>query len=326
MTDRTTKSELLQGWRFRLLVLSVLITAIGYLGISLFGGWDNVLSAVAEIGAPIVIVSLLLSLVNYYLRFVRWHSYLSYLGYSLAQKKHLQIYLSGFALTATPGKAGEALRSVLLEPLGVRYTDSLAALLSERLSDIIAVLLLSSLVFFLFADYYFVGLFFAGACLILLLLLQRAPQDWVLSRATKSSGRLSLGLTKFVGILSQTRTCNPPHLIVSGLALGLLAWSAEGFAFWLMLEQVDADVSLALAISIYCLSMLAGAASFMPGGVGGAEAAMAAMLAILGVPLHVAIAVTLAIRVATLWFAVFIGLLLLFPLMKSHHSQDQSDA
>ena len=77
------------------------------------------------------------------LRYCRWRKILRLLGYRLAEWPNLRIYLSGFALTTTPGKAGEALRSVLLKPYGVAYPHSLAALLAERLGDLMAVLLLA---------------------------------------------------------------------------------------------------------------------------------------------------------------------------------------
>lgn len=52
------------------------------------------------------------------------------------------IYFSGFALTTTPGKAGELLRGVFLERRGMPFSSSIAALLSERLSDMIAIIVI----------------------------------------------------------------------------------------------------------------------------------------------------------------------------------------
>nr|WP_281423895.1 lysylphosphatidylglycerol synthase transmembrane domain-containing protein [Oceanobacter mangrovi] len=292
-------------------MLSAVLSAFGYIGFSLWGGWQEVMAAVVQIGLPVTLFALLLSLLNYGLRFVRWQAYLQELGVRLPVMRHAQIYLCGFALTATPGKAGEALRSVLLKPLGVQYSDSIAALLSERFSDILAVLLLAGLVVVAYPEFYPVGILFIGLCCCFGLLLLPASQAWIRQCFTGRENKLALLVSKILNVLARTRDCNPSSLVAGGLLLGVLAWSAEGIAFWLMLHQVGADISWFLAISIYSLSMLAGAASFMPGGLGGAEAAMTAMLTLLGVPLHVAIAVTLMIRLATLWFAVVIGLLML---------------
>ena len=308
--------SMIQGWRFRLLLLSAISTAFGYVGFSFWGGWDDVVIAMSDIGWPVTATALLLSLLNYVLRFVRWNNYMRQLGHKLALTRHFQIYLAGFALTATPGKAGEALRSVLLKPQGVAYADSLAALLSERVSDIIAVLLLSVLVVLAYPQFYPIGVLFIVACCLFALMLLPLPQRWIVHVLGRGQGKLAALVGKVIKVLARTRECNPPSLVGSGIVIGLLAWGAEGFAFWLMLQQVGADISWYLAISIYCLSMLAGAASFMPGGLGGAEAAMTAMLALAGVPLHVAIAVTVLIRLATLWFAVLLGLISLLPFLK----------
>ena len=62
-------------------------------------------------------------------------------------------------------------------------------------------------------------------------------------------------------------------------------------------------------MSVYALAMLAGALSFLPGGLGGAEAVMVAALTLKGVDQPSAVAATIIIRLATLWFAVALGLL-----------------
>jgi uncharacterized protein (TIRG00374 family) len=50
----------------------------------------------------------------------------------------------------------------------------------------------------------------------------------------------------------------------------------------------------------------------MPGGLGGAEATMITLLLLHGMAMPEAVAATVFIRLATLWFAVFLGLIALF--------------
>ena len=57
------------------------------------------------------------------------------------------------------------------------------------------------------------------------------------------------------------------------------------------------------------LGSLAGALSFLPGGLGVAETSMTGLIRVLGdVPKAAAAAATVLIRLSTLWFAVAIGL------------------
>ena len=59
------------------------------------------------------------------------------------------------------------------------------------------------------------------------------------------------------------------------LPLSLMAWTAQGYGLYLIVSALGMDVSPVLIIGIYNISILAGAASFIPGGV---EAAISVLL------------------------------------------------
>jgi uncharacterized protein (TIRG00374 family) len=105
-------------------------------------------------------------------------------------------------------------------------------------------------------------------------------------------------------------------------SLSVVAWSAEALAFHWILNWMGADIELTFAVFVYALAMLAGAISFMPGGLGGAEAVMVGLLVWKGMSSADAIAATVLIRLATLWFAVAIGAVMLLQL-KSGNAVDQ---
>lgn len=302
----------LSGWRYRALILSVLLAAAGYLGFSLWGGWAEVVRAAARVGASGIGLALLLALANYGLRFLRWQLYLGALGQRLAWRPSLRIYLAGFALTTTPGKAGEALRGVLLKPWGVPYAQSFAAFFSERLSDLCAVALLA--LFGLGRHPDARPLIVAGLVLVLVCLAalsQGRLLERLLAPLGGTSGRLATLTRQALWVLQAARRCHRPGLLLAATLLGLLAWGAEALAFYGVLRGMGAQVPLAFALFVYALAMLAGALSFMPGGLGGAEAVMVALLVWQGMAAADAIAATVLIRLATLWFAVGIGVLAL---------------
>ncbi len=74
---------LLSGWRYRAVVYSVVLSALGYLGFSLWGGWREVTAAVGQVGLVGILIALSLSLVNYGLRFLRWQAYLGAVGHAV---------------------------------------------------------------------------------------------------------------------------------------------------------------------------------------------------------------------------------------------------
>lgn len=304
-----SETPYLSGWRYRAVILSVVASALGYLAFSLWGGWHDVSNAVANVGIDGIAIALLMSLVNYGLRFLRWQTYLKALEHPAPWRPSLRIYLAGFALTTTPGKAGEALRGVLLKPWGVPYAKSFAAFLSERLSDLFAVVLLTLFGLTLYPDAR--PLIVVGIALVvstLLLMSQRQVIVWLEARISIRQGKVMSLARHLLQILLEAQRCQQLGTLGIATLLSLIAWTAEALAFHWILQWMGADIPLAFAVFVYALSMLGGALSFMPGGLGGAETIMTALLIWKGMPAADAIAATLLIRLTTLWFAVCIGM------------------
>lgn len=70
-------------------------------------------------------------------------------------------------------------------------------------------------------------------------------------------------------------------------------------------------VDILLASSSYALSMVAGALTTLPAGLGGTEASLVGLFTQQGASTALALLLTLQIRLLTLWLAVAIGLLAL---------------
>ena len=95
--------------------------------------------------------------------------------------------------------------------------------------------------------------------------------------------------------------------LLFGLGLGVLSWGLEGFSLYLVARDAGVGLSVATGIGIYAIAVLAGALSFLPGGLGSAEAVMGMLLMAFGADGPSAVAITLLCRIATLWFAVALG-------------------
>ena len=299
----------LSEWHYHVLGISVVLAAGGYLAGVLWSGWSDVTGAMARVGIGGLVFALLMSLLNYSIRFMRWSRYLKLMGYELPWAEHLRIYLGGFALTTTPGKAGEALRGVLLKPWGVGYPQSFAALVSERISDLISVVLLTLAGLASHPDAK--GVVLGGGIMILAFMLLLYQENIVLQIADKVgrvSRQMAHVLRHVASLLSEIRRCHGPGLFTVALALGVLAWFAEAYAFYWILVLLKPGITLSFATFVYALSMLTGAVSLLPGGLGSAEAVMVSLLAWKGFSIPDAVAATVLIRTATLWFAVFLGL------------------
>jgi uncharacterized protein (TIRG00374 family) len=63
-----------------------------------------------------------------------------------------------------------------------------------------------------------------------------------------------------------------------------------------------------VATFVYGFATIVGAATMLPGGLGATDASMTGLLVLLNIPKNVSVASTLIIRIATLWFAVVVGI------------------
>jgi uncharacterized protein (TIRG00374 family) len=269
---------------------------------------------------------LLCSFSNYVLRFVRWLMYLRRFGYQIPLLLHYHYYMSGFALTTTPAKAGETIRSLYLKSHGVRFHHSLAMFFTERLLDVVVITLLSALSVLSFSEY---GHFIFSAAIALLLFLPVLRSGFVVHNLQRLTvviridklRRLVLYLS---ALLDAARSLLEWRMLYSGLLIGLLAWGIQGIAFYFILTVMQTGIAWHIAMSIYAISLLAGALSFIPGGIGTTEAVMGLLLLSSGASTDTAVAVPLISRLSTLWFAVCLGLLSSLYLSTRHAKSRQT--
>lgn len=308
MTD-----AVLSGWRFRALLFTVLLSAVGYLAFSLWGGWHEVVAALVRVGFIGTAIALALSLVNYGVRFVRWQKYLGLLGHRVHTPESFRIYMAGFGLTILPGKAGEAIRSVFLKNHGLSYPESLAAFFMEHFTNLIVMILLAAMGLWVYPKAQPVVVILAVLILLILFMLRQTRwlQALRIIALDKLPARLAHLVTSSLDIVLHSGRCFTPGMLSYGIALGTVAWGAEAVAFYYIMHVLGSGLSLPVAMFIYAFSMLVGALSFLPGGLGGAEATMVALLMLNNVPQPQAVAATVLIRLATLWFAVALGIIAL---------------
>lgn len=243
-----------------------------------------------------------LSILSYLLRFMRWHRFMYALGHRIPVIQNLEIYLAGFALTLTPGKAGESIRSLYLYPHGVPYSQSIAALVAERLLDLIAVGSLACLAAFLFPERGIWIITALAACVLMLRFFQSRAVTLLVMRIAK--GRSGDFVSELIATL---RLLFSGRRLAHALPLSVLAWTLQGIALYVVVNSFGYHFSFYEIVGIYCLSILAGAASFIPGGLGATEVAISLLLNSAGMQSAEAVAASLLSRGVTLWLAVGIG-------------------
>lgn len=301
--------------RDRLVVLGLVILVFaGLAGLAVATGWEETRAQIAKLHLWQILVLLGLSMTNYLFRGLRWHMYSDHLGLKLGYIDTFRHFLGGFAMSVTPGRLGELVRMRWIgRETGWKFERTAPLVLVDRASDLAAlgVLLGISLAFSTTGISFGIPvtlLALASAVVATRPVLLRTIATWG-HRTTGRFPRLFAKLRRAADALSAFNS--PFAMTVAGI-LGIVGWYAEGYAFHLLLAWMGADIGVAKAVAIFVFSGLAGGLTGAPGGVGGAEAAMIALLTLEGVPLEASVPATAIIRVTTLWFAIGIGLLV-FP-------------
>lgn len=305
--QRARRDTLVLGGLFALMIA-------GLVGLAAATGWEETVAEFRKLGAWQIGVLLALSLVNYGFRGLRWHIFARRLGLPTGLWQDLRHFIAGFAMSATPGRVGELVRMRWIRrETGWPFERTAPLVLVDRASDLMAMAVILALALALSAA----GI--AGAVPIVILALGAA---YVATHPRLLHGSAGLAYRVlgvmprlFARVRSAARSLSKfrgPGVVALAALLGIVGWLAEGYAFHLLLVWMGADIGLWAAVAIFVFSALAGGLTGAPGGVGGAEAAMIALLTLEGVPLEVSIPATLIIRVTTLWFAIGLGLLL-FP-------------
>jgi uncharacterized protein (TIRG00374 family) len=295
------------------MLAGVLLFALGFAAIALWGGGRQAWEIVLRVPPRIVPLLLAMSLLNYLMRGSRWLLFSRALHLGVPPASSALYYVAGFSMTTTPGKMGEIVRLYLLNRFHACPYDRTAALLiADRLSDGIATILVVALTVASFAHYpggAASAVVFA-ACLVTICLrpglllpvlhvvfgrIQRWPRLFVRARrAIRALQRLA-----------------HPRVFAAALLMGAMGWSSEGLSFYVLLHAIGVALAPATCVFIFAFAMLVGAASFLPGGLGSTEATMIGLLSMQGVPFETAVVATGVVRVTTLWFAVGLGLLAL---------------
>jgi glycosyltransferase 2 family protein len=269
----------------------------------------------------LVALAALCSLFNYALRIIRWRHYLARLGCSLPLRFTALTYIAGFAFTVSPGKLGELARARYYSgagsPAGATLPNVAGAFFVERLMDVTAMIVLAALIVTSAPRYEFV-IWSAGVSALAVLALVGILPWPSLANRLEASGmprvftRAAGGAARAFGA---ARSLLSPGVSLFGFTLAFLAWGLEGLGLCVLASIFPAAHMLpATGVGIYAIAVLAGALSFLPGGLGSTEAVMAALLTAQGYPVSDALLVTIVCRILTLWLAVCIGWVAVFML------------
>lgn len=304
-----TKPNLIVRFR-KWVVVAIAVGALLYLGGAVAADIGRVGASLEQFDWWILVPVCGLTLLNYALRFVKWHYLLRRLGVEMPLGKDAWNFASGLAMVISPGKAGELLKPyVVREVTGAPMAKTIPALVTERLTDGIAMLILAGISVGAYAadkiHYLTIPAALIGGGL--LVLAHEGLSLWTVRTISRIPGLRGMA-TKMEEMLLALRRCVAPWPLFLTIVLSVVAWGAECYGYQLVFQGLGyPDVSLDVCVFLYAFATVAGGA--MPGGLGVADGVLAggAVTIIEGITQPVSVAAAILIRVCTLWIGVAIG-------------------
>lgn len=297
-----------------ILVTIVLFVGLVFLG-GVLAGWEDVMSAVTRLSWHTMAGVIFLSLCNFALRGFRWYVFARTLKIDVSLRRIVLYYVSGFALITTPGKVGTILRAWFLnQNHSVKYSRATPMLLMDYFTDLVAMV---SLIFLglitLRTDKETAVIIFAALLVIGFMVFTR-PRilhcliKYIYKLLGKPKKKFFAWAQRAVRITQGLFALKPLSFTA---ILSIIGWAVECAAFYVLLAGLGSPLPFSTCVFIFCFSTLVGAATMLPGGLGGAEVSMYGLLVANGVAPENAVAATAIIRLCTLWLAVGIGFLTL---------------
>jgi uncharacterized protein (TIRG00374 family) len=292
---------------------AVAVGALIYVAGSVWAGFDEVGDALGAFDWIWFVVALVLTVVgNYALRFAKWHWLIGRLGVRISVADDALIFVAGLAMVISPAKAGELLKPYLVrERTGVPMATTIPALITERLTDGIAALIIAAVSVSRYASDQ-AGLVY-GTIALSLVGIAVLMNDRLSTTILHALGRLPVlhrAAEKLEEMYRAMRLCLAPWPFLVTLVVSMVAWFAECWGYQLLWLGLGREVGLEVASFLYAFATVLGGVA--PGGLGVADGALVAgAQRLLSLPEGEVVAAALLIRTATLWTGVLMGALAL---------------
>jgi len=241
---------------------------------------------------------------------IRQFFLLKQIGISLPIKDNFKLYFSGLSMIISPGGSGQLIKSYYLKKkYNYEIKETLPLVFVERFIDLMCITALIALSL-LFVDgieiIFLVSIVSSFIIIGILIIKIKKFFTFTVYQLSKISF-----FKKFVK--DSDHTYNSLNKMIStkslslGFGLGMLSFSFDAIATYFIFMAFDVDLYFFTIVASIYPSILYGALSFIPGGVGITELTALRLLTDEGISTSLSSAIILTTRFFTIWFVTFVG-------------------
>ena len=252
---------------------------------------------------------LLLVSVSWIPMIVKWHFLLKNCEIDVPLRKSIAVFFAGIAFEITPGQIGSLIKSQLLKTSSnIPRTKTVPIIVAEKVYDLIGAILASIIgIIILGMDFYLIIIAILALAVIFFFMFYRPASEIFFKRITKTKffSKYIDNMSEFHAIIQKSTNVKAATICI---LLGVTYWFIISSAAYYTLIAFDINVLDYLTVlAIYTTSILLGAISFVPAGIGVTEGSIAGLFTLNGIDISTALILSVMIRILTLWFSVCVG-------------------
>ena len=288
----------------------ILVGAITvYIAFLIISDLNVISNKILDMKPEYLVYILILAPSSWFIVFLRWHLLLKNSNIDIPKKENFKIYMTGFAMSATPGKIGELIKSQLLhQKFQVPKKNSIPIIISEQFYNIIGILVISILGLFYF-DFSIYAVFITSGLLITIYFLLSSQKTF--KKFTDIISRKKF-LKKYAPSLSDSHSILKKSvsgkITIIASFLSVIFWLIESVIAYLVLLSFDIQSLEFLQLAAtYTTSIIIGVISFLPMGIGVVEGSLAGFFSYQNIEIPLALTLVIFIRIFTRWYGVVVG-------------------
>jgi len=308
---------------FSLLKNKVLITIFGivflYAILTMFSGVEQMIEFYKNLELFYLLPIISITLFSMFIRSIIQRYLLNKIGIKISIKESYCLFISALSMVVTPGGAGLVVKSLFIQrKYGHSTSKSMPIVLAERFYDflgVVAVIIFT--LFLIFSIESFIIVLVSSIFLIILIFLikNKNSQSIIKSviRKIKFLNKRIPDDSEFYS--SMDKIFKNKIILTVGLSIIALTF-LDGLVFYFGFLAFKVDLGYFHSVQIFYTSILYGAITFIPGGVGVTEVSFIGLLSKYGIEFALATSIIVFLRLTTIWFLTGLGYITSFFFLK----------
>lgn len=290
-----------------LVLFAFMVFYVGFIAYSDFNNFYLNLSAFRFEFLPLILT---VSFLGMLIKSLRQQVFLKKIKVNISLKENILLFLSGLSMIVTPAGSGELIKTYFLKTkYGYKPAKTFPLVIIERFHDLLALITIVTISLSLteFTEAKIIVIIVMGFLLIVYIAIRIKKLFLKIIKILGSIKKLHKFIESITESYSGLYELTSKQTMAKGWSISMVGWSMDVIVVYLVFVAFDTDLDILYTTMVVFSSVLFGAISFLPGGIGVTEISVVQFLTQKGLEISFATTIMVMIRLVTIWFATVLG-------------------